>query len=190
MLIRKIKYRFKMIFKSKYDKSFYCNYLNFYNMLYHNRIKNLKQMKKNLIKMVEKSYNKTINEDKPTMFIYNKERQCVDRYWNEYFMRNVLQLKDIYDEPKKLCRQYRKANRKYKEWDEIINKFNKSTESYLEPSDNKNEYLMYIIRILDVKIDIYYNTAEKRKLYTKKYKINENVYDKLEKQIRSNKDVR
>ena len=188
MIMKKIKYRFKMIFKSKYDDNIYCNYLNFYNMLFHNEIKNLKQMKKILIKMVEKSYNKIINEDKPAMFIYDNERQKVDLYWNKYFMRNVLQLKDIFDDkPKNLCRKYKKENRKYKQWDYIINKFN--NESYLEASDKVNEYLMYIIRILDIKIDIYYN-AEKRKLYTKKYKINENVYDKLEKQIRSNKDVR
>ena len=43
MLIRKIKHRFKMIFKSKYDNDIYCNYLHFYNMLFDNQIKDLKQ---------------------------------------------------------------------------------------------------------------------------------------------------
>ena len=122
MLMRKIRYRFKMIFKSKYNKSMYCNYLHFYNMLFHNHIKNIKQMKKILIKMVEKSYNKTINENKPAMFIYNKERHDVDIYWNKYFMRNVLELKDIWDKPRDLCRKYKKENRKYKQWDSIIKK--------------------------------------------------------------------
>lgn len=42
------------------------------------------------------------------------------------------------------------------------------------------DYLMYIIRILDVKIDIYYD-MNKNKLYTKKRKINEDVYDTLKK---------
>ena len=190
ILLRRIKHKIIMIFKSKYRDSIYCNYLLFYNMLFHNEIKNLKQMKKILIKMVEKSYNRTIKDNRLTMEIYDKERHDVDIYWNVYFMRNIIQLKDVFDvEHKNLCRQYRKANRKYKDWDDIINKFNKSTESYLAPDNEKNNYLMYIIRILDTKIDIYYNT-EKKKLYTKKYIINENVYDKLEKQIRSNKDVR
>ena len=190
ILLRRIKHKIIMIFKSKYRDSIYCNYLLFYNMLFHNEIKNLKQMKKILIKMVEKSYNRTIKDNRLTMEIYDKERHDVDIYWNVYFMRNIIQLKDVFDvEHKNLCRQYRKANRKYKDWDDIINKFNKSTESYLAPDNEKNNYLMYIIRILDTKIDIYYN-KEKKKLYTKKYIINENVYDKLEKQIRSNKDVR
>ena len=85
-------------------------------------------VKKILIKMVEKSYNKTIKDNRLSMEIYDKERHNVDIYWNAYFMRNILQLKDIFDvEHKSLCRQYRKANRKYKDWDDIINKFNKST---------------------------------------------------------------
>ena len=171
MLIRKIKHRFKMIFKSKYDNDIYCNYLHFYNMLFHNRIKNLKQMKKILIKMVEKSYNKTIKEDKPAMIIYDKERHDVELYWNEYFMRNVLQLKDIFDEPRKLCRQYRKEQRKYKDIDESIKSINDKTISYLQLMVGiDNVYYLYIIRILDVKIIIYYDMSNKR-LYTKKYKI-------------------
>jgi len=171
MLIRKIKHRFKMIFKSKYDNDIYCNYLHFYNMLFHNRIKNLKQMKKILIKMVEKSYNKTIKEDKPAMIIYDKERHDIELYWNEYFMRNVLQLKDIFDEPRKLCRQYRKEQRKYKDIDESIKSINDKTSSYLQLMVGlDNIYYLYIIRILDVKIIIYYDMSNKR-LYTKKYKI-------------------
>ena len=171
MLIRKIKHRFKMIFKSKYDNDIYCNYLHFYNMLFHNRIKNLKQMKKILIKMVEKSYNKTIKEDKPAMIIYDKERHDVELYWNEYFMRNVLKLKDIFDEPRKLCRQYRKEQRKYKDIDESIKSINDKTISYLQLMVGlDNIYYLYIIRILDVKIIIYYDMSNKR-LYTKKYKI-------------------
>ena len=171
MLIRKIKHRFKMIFKSKYDNDIYCNYLHFYNMLFHNQIKDLKQMKKILIKMVEKSYNKTIKEDKPAMIIYDKERHDVKLYWNEYFMRNVLQLKDIFDEPRKLCRQYRKEQRKYKDIDESIKSINDKTISYLQLMVGiDNIYYLYIIRILDVKIIIYYDMSNKR-LYTKKYKI-------------------
>lgn len=171
MLIRKIKHRFKMIFKSKYDNDIYCNYLHFYNMLFHNQIKDLKQMKKILIKMVEKSYNKTIKEDKPAMIIYDKERHDVDIYWNEYFMRNVLQLKDIFDEPRRLCRQYRKEQRKYKDIDESIKSINDKTSSYLQLMVGlDNIYYLYIIRILDVKIIIYYDMSNKR-LYTKKYKI-------------------
>ena len=179
MIIRKIKNRFKMIFKSKYDNHIYCNYLEFYNMLLHDQIKDLKKMKKILIKMVEKSYNKTINDDKPAMFIYNRERHDVDLYWNEYFMRNVLKLRDVYGKKfKDLCRQYKKENKKYKQWDNIIKSFNSATESYL--TMDFKDYHMYIIRILDVKIDIYYN-MNKNKLYTKKRKINENVYDALKK---------
>ena len=171
MLIRKIKHRFKMIFKSKYDNDIYCNYLHFYNILSHNQIKNLKQMKKILIKMVEKSYNKTIKEDKPAMIIYDKERHDIELYWNEYFMRNVLQLKDIFDEPRKLCRQYRKEQRKYKDIDESIKSINDKTISYLQLMVGiDNIYYLYIIRILDVKIIIYYDMSNKR-LYTKKYKI-------------------
>lgn len=171
MLIRKIKHRFKMIFKSKYDNDIYCNYLHFYNMLFHNQIKNLKQMKKILIKMVEKSYNKTIKEDKPAMIIYDKERHDIELYWNEYFMRNVLQLKDIFDEPRRLCRQYRKEQRKYKDIDESIKSINDKTISYLQLMVGvDNIYYLYIIRILDVKIIIYYDMSNKR-LYTKKYKI-------------------
>ena len=171
MLIRKIKHRFKMIFKSKYDNDIYCNYLHFYNMLFHNKIKDLKQMKKILIKMVEKSYNKTIKEDKPTMIIYDKERHDVELYWNEYFMRNVLQLKDIFDEPRKLCRQYRKEQRKYKDIDESIKSINDKTNSYMQlVNESINICYLYIIRILDVKIIIYYDMNNKR-LYTKKYKI-------------------
>ena len=171
MLIRKIKHRFKMIFKTKYDNDIYCNYLHFYNMLFHNQIKDLKQMKKILIKMVEKSYNKTIKEDKPAMIIYDKERHDVELYWNEYFMRNVLQLKDIFDEPRKLCRQYRKEQRKYKDIDESIKSINDKTISYLQLMVGiDNIYYLYIIRILDVKIIIYYDMSNKR-LYTKKYKI-------------------
>jgi len=171
MLIRKIKHRFKMIFKSKYDNDIYCNYLHFYNMLFHNQIKDLKQMKKILIKMIEKSYNKTIKEDKPAMIIYDKERHDVDIYWNEYFMRNVLQLKDIFDEPRRLCRQYRKEQRKYKDIDESIKSINNKTSSYLQLMVGlDNIYYLYIIRILDVKIIIYYDMSNKR-LYTKKYKI-------------------
>ena len=171
MLIRKIRHRFKMIFKSKYDKSMYCNYMYFYDILFHNRIKNIKQMKKILIKMVEKSYNKTINENKPDMFIYNKERHDIDIYWNEYFMRNVLKLKDIFDEPKKLCRQYRKEHRKFKYIDESIKSMNDKTDSYLQLATGlDNIYYLYIIRILDVKIIIYYDMDNKR-LYTEKYKI-------------------
>ena len=171
MLIRKIKHRFKMIFKSKYDNDIYCNYLHFYNILFHNQIKNLKQMKKILIKMVEKSYNKTIKEDKPAMIIYDKERHDIELYWNEYFMRNVLQLKDIFDEPRKLCRQYRKEQRKYKDIDESIKSINDKTISYLQLMVGiDNIYYLYIIRILDVKIIIYYDMSNKR-LYTKKYKI-------------------
>ena len=171
MLIRKIKHRFKMIFKSKYDNDIYCNYLHFYNMLFHNQIKDLKQMKKILIKMVEKSYNKTVKEDKPAMIIYDKERHDVELYWNEYFMRNVLQLKDIFDEPRRLCRQYRKEQRKYKDIDESIKSINNKTSSYLQLMVGlDNIYYLYIIRILDVKIIIYYDISNKR-LYTKKYKI-------------------
>ena len=171
MLIRKIKHRFKMIFKSKYDNDIYCNYLHFYNMLFHNQIKDLKQMKKILIKMVEKSYNKTVKEDKPAMIIYDKERHDVELYWNEYFMRNVLQLKDIFDEPRRLCRQYRKEQRKYKDIDESIKSINDKTISYLQLMVGiDNIYYLYIIRILDVKIIIYYDISNKR-LYTKKYKI-------------------
>jgi len=171
MLIRKIKHRFKMIFKSKYDNDIYCNYLNFYDMLFHNQIKDLKQMKKILIKMIEKSYNKTIKEDKPAMIIYDKERHDIELYWNEYFMRNVLQLKDIFDEPRKLCRQYRKEQRKYKDIDESIKSINDKTISYLQLMVGiDNIYYLYIIRILDVKIIIYYDMSNKR-LYTKKYKI-------------------
>lgn len=170
-ILRKIKHRFKMIFKTKYDNDIYCNYLHFYNMLFHNRIKDLKQMKKILIKMVEKSYNKTINENKPAMIIYDKERHDVELYWNEYFMRNVLQLKDIFDEPRKLCRQYRKEQRKYKDIDESIKSINDKTISYLQLMVGiDNIYYLYIIRILDVKIIIYYDMSNKR-LYTKKYKI-------------------
>jgi hypothetical protein len=140
-------------------------------MLFHNQIKDLKQMKKILIKMVEKSYNKTIKEDKPAMIIYDKERHDVELYWNEYFMRNVLQLKDIFDEPRKLCRQYRKEQRKYKDIDESIKSINDKTISYLQLMVGiDNVYYLYIIRILDVKIIIYYDMSNKR-LYTKKYKI-------------------
>jgi hypothetical protein len=128
-------------------------------------------MKKILIKMIEKSYNKTIKEDKPAMIIYDKERHDVDIYWNEYFMRNVLQLKDIFDEPRKLCRQYRKEQRKYKDIDESIKSINDKTISYLQLMVGiDNIYYLYIIRILDVKIIIYYDMSNKR-LYTKKYKI-------------------
>jgi hypothetical protein len=128
-------------------------------------------MKKILIKMVEKSYNKTIKEDKPAMIIYDKERHDVELYWNEYFMRNVLQLKDIFDEPRKLCRQYRKEQRKYKDIDESIKSINDKTISYLQLMVGiDNIYYLYIIRILDVKIIIYYDMSNKR-LYTKKYKI-------------------
>ena len=172
MLIRKIKHRFKMIFKSKYDKNFYCNYLHFYGMLFHNQIKDLKQMKKILIKIVEKSYNKTIKEDKPAMIIYDRERHKIDLYWNEYFMRNVLRLKDIFDnKPKKLCRQYKKEQRKYKDIDESIKSINDKTSSYMQLIDDSvNICYLYIIRIIDVKIIIYYDMSNKR-LYTKKYKI-------------------
>jgi hypothetical protein len=140
-------------------------------MLFHNQIKDLKQMKKILIKMVEKSYNKTIKEDKPAMIIYDKERRDVDIYWNEYFMRNVLQLKDIFDEPRRLCRQYRKEQRKYKDIDESIKSINDKTNSYMQLiNESINICYLYIIRILDVKIIIYYDMNNKR-FYTKKYKI-------------------
>lgn len=172
MLIRRIKYIFKNIFKSKYQDNIYCNYLYFYNMLLYDQIKNLKQMKKILIKMIEKSYNKIINEDKPAMIIYDRERHKIDLYWNEYFMRNVLWLKDIfYDKSKKLCRQYKKEQRKYKDDDESIKSLNDKTNSYMQLIDGSiNICYLYIIRILDVKIIIYYDMNNKR-LYTKKYKI-------------------
>lgn len=184
MLIRKIKYRFKTIFKSKYDKSMFCNYLHFYNILFHNRIKDLKQMKKILIKIVEKSYNKTIKTNRPAMFIYNKERHDVELYWNEYFMRNVLELRNIWDEPRDLCKKYKKENKKYKQWDNTIESFNNTTKSYL--TMDFKDYCMYTIRILDVKIDIYYN-MNKNKLYTKKRKIKEDVYDTLKNKSRRHK---
>jgi hypothetical protein len=144
-------------------------------------------MKKILIKMVEKSYNKTVNENKPAMIIYDKERHDVELYWNEYYMRNILKLKDVYDDARALCRKYRKENRKFKAWDEIINKFNDSTASYSQLLTDKGDvYYLYIIRILDVKIDIYYNMT-KKKLYTKKRKINEDIYDNVKKQLRRHK---
>ena len=77
----------------------------------------------------------------------------------------------IFDEPKELCRKFRTEQRKYKQWDEYIDKFNEATASYSQLlTDKKYVYYLYIIRILDVKIIIYYNMNDK-KLYTKKYKL-------------------
>ena len=111
------------------------------------------------------------------MMIFDEERHKVNVYWNEYFMRTILKLKYIFDEPKELCRKFRTEQRKYKQWDEYIDKFNEATASYSQLlTDKKYVYYLYIIRILDVKIIIYYNMNDK-KLYTKKYKLQGDLLD-------------
>lgn len=158
-----------------YSDDIYRNYSYFYRALFDNKIKSVKQMKKILIKIIEKTYNKKIKVNEPAMMIFDKERRDIDIYWNEYFMRNILKLKDIWDEPRKLCRKFKKEHRKYNRWDEYINKFNVTTESYSQLSTDKEYvYYLYSIRILDVNIIIYYNMNNK-KLYTKKYKLKEDL---------------
>lgn len=105
------------------------------------------------------------------MMIFDEERHKVNVYWNEYFMRTILKLKYIWDKPKELCRKFKTEHRKYKQWDECIDKFNVATASYSQLSTDKEYvYYLYIIRILDMKIIIYYNMNNK-KIYTKKYKL-------------------
>ena len=170
-LFTRIKIRLRKAKTMIYSDNIYCNYSHFYNALFNNKIKSVKQMRKILIKIIEKSYNKKIKTNKPAMTIFDEERHKVNVYWNEYFMRTILKLKYIFDEPKELCRKFRTEQRKYKQWDEYIDKFNEATASYSQLlTDKKYVYYLYIIRILDVKIIIYYNMNDK-KLYTKKYKL-------------------
>lgn len=158
-----------------YSDDIYRNYSYFYRALFDNKIKSVKQMKKILIKIIEKIYNKKIKVNEPAMMIFDKERHDIDIYWNEYFMRNILKLKDIWGEPRKLCRKFKKEHRKYNQWDKYINKFNVTTESYSQLlTDKEDVYYLYSIRILDVNIIIYYNMNNK-KLYTKKYKLKEDL---------------
>ena len=74
-----------------------------------------------------------------------------------------------------MCRKFKKEHRKYNQWDKYINKFNVTTESYSQLlTDKEDVYYLYSIRILDVNIIIYYNMNNK-KLYTKKYKLKEDL---------------
>ena len=172
-LFTRIKIRLRKAKTMIYSDNIYCNYSHFYNALFNNKIKSVKQMRKILIKIIEKSYNKKIKTNKPAMMIFDEERHKVNVYWNEYFMRNILKLKDIWGEPRKLCRKFKKEHRKYNRWDEYIDKFNITTESYSQLSTDKEDvYYLYSIRILDAYIIIYYNMNNK-KLYTKKCKLKE-----------------
>ena len=172
-LFTRIKIRLKKAKTMIYSDNIYCNYSHFYNALFNNKIKSVKQMRKILIKIIEKSYNKKIKTNKPAMMIFDEERHKVNVYWNEYFMRTILKLKYIFDKPKELCRKFRTEQRKYKQWNEYIDKFNETTASYSQLlTDKKYVYYLYIIRILDVYIIIYYNMNNK-KLYTKKCKLKE-----------------
>ena len=176
-LFTRIKIRLRKAKTMIYSDNIYCNYSHFYNSLFNNKIKSVKQMRKILIKIIEKSYNKKIKTNKPAMMIFDEERHKVNVYWNEYFMKTILKLKYIFDEPKELCRKFRTEQRKYKQWDEYIDKFNEATASYSRLlTDKKYVYYLYIIRILDVKIIIYYNMNDK-KLYTKKYKLQGDLLD-------------
>ena len=47
---------------------------DFYNALFNNKIKSVKQMRKILIKIIEKSYNKKIKTNKHAMMIFDEER--------------------------------------------------------------------------------------------------------------------
>ena len=168
-----IKIRLRKIKIMNYSNDIYRNYSYFYRALFDNKIKSVKQMKKILIKIIEKTYNKKIKVNEPAMMIFDKERHDINVYWNEYFMRNILKLKDIWGEPRKLCRKFKKEHRKYNRWDEYIDKFNITTESYSQLSTDKEDvYYLYSIRILDAYIIIYYNMNNK-KLYTKKCKLKE-----------------
>ena len=122
-LFTRIKIRLRKAKTMIYSDNIYCNYSHFYNALFNNKIKSVKQMRKILIKIIEKSYNKKIKINKPAMMIFDEERHKVNVYWNEYFMRTILKLKYIFDEPKELCRKFRTEQRKYKQWDEYIDKF-------------------------------------------------------------------
>ena len=151
-LFTRIKIRLRKAKPMIYSDNIYCNYSHFYNALFNNKIKSVKQMRKILIKIIEKSYNKKIKTNKPAMMIFDEERHKVNVYWNEYFMRTILKLKYIFDEPKELCRKFRTEQRKYKQWDEYIDKFNEATASYSQLLTDK-------------------------KLYTKKYKLQGDLLD-------------
>ena len=113
-LFTSIKIRLRKAKTMIYSDNIYCNYSHFYNALFNNKIKSVKQMRKILIKIIEKSYNKKIKTNKPAMMIFDEERHKVNVYWNKYFMRTILKLKYIFDEPKELCRKFRTEQRKYK----------------------------------------------------------------------------
>ena len=48
-----------------YSDNIYCNYSHFYNALFNNKIKSVKQMRKILIKIIEKTYNKKLKQINP-----------------------------------------------------------------------------------------------------------------------------
>lgn len=163
------------MYKNK-AKNIYIQYLNFYDNLFDGYIKNLRQLKRCLIKCIEISYNKKVTDNKPEMMIYENERHDIEIYW-DYFKENLIDLKGVYGNVKELCRQYKKENKKIKYRkmiDESIEKSNKATAHYLT-MDFKYKYNMYTIRILDTIIDIYYDMG-KNKFFTKKHKIKGDLY--------------
>lgn len=162
----------------KKEKDIYIQYLDFYDKIFDEDIKTLKQLKRYLIKCIEIAYNKKVTENKPEMMIYEKERHDIEVYWEGYFKKVLIELKHIYGNAKELCRQYKKENKeiKYRKMiDESIEKSNKATAHYLT-MDFRYKYNMYTIRILDTIIDIYYDMG-KNKFFTKKHKIKGDLYD-------------
>lgn len=70
-LFTRIKIRLRKAKTMFYSDNIYCNYSHFYNAPFNNKIKSVKQMRKILIKIIEKSYNKKIKTNKPAMMIFD-----------------------------------------------------------------------------------------------------------------------